>query len=83
MTREEMFEILEQIQDAGVNAMATAGATLVGTVLTAYRRLGREHQEIILRQITTEAWRLHDLAVAKEADLSGLPLGLKPLKGSH
>ena len=83
MTREEMADILDPIQNAGVNAMATAGATLVGTVLTAYRRLGREHQEMILRQITTEAWRLHDLAVAKETDATGLPLGLKPMQGTH
>jgi hypothetical protein len=83
MTREEMGDILVPIQSAGVNAMATAGATLVAAVLTAYRRLGREHQEMILRQITTEAWRIHDVGVAKEAERTGLPLGLKPMKGVH
>jgi hypothetical protein len=38
MTREEMADILGPIQNAGVNAMATAGAALVAAVLSRLNR---------------------------------------------
>ena len=78
MTRDELADILQPVQDAGINAIATAAAALVAQTLSGYRRLGRKHQEVILRQVVAEAWRLHDAGVAAEQARTGRPLGLAP-----
>lgn len=83
MTREDLAEILQPVQDAGMNALATAAAVLVAGVLSGYRRTGRETQEDILRQVVAEAWRLHDIGVAEAQARTGRPLGLEPMRGLH
>lgn len=83
MTRDDLAEILQPVQDAGVGAIATAAATLLAVTLSAYRRLGREQQEAVLRQVVAEAWRIHDAGVAAEQMKTGLPLGLVPLRPTH
>lgn len=83
MTRAELADVLQPVQDAGINAIATAAATLLAQTLTGYRRMGREHQEAILKQMVDEAWRIHDAGVAKEQVRTGRPLGLAPMRGLH
>lgn len=83
MTREELATILYPVQEAGINAVATAAATLLAHTLSGYRRLGRAHQEVILKQMVDEAWRIHDVCVAQEEARTGMPLGLPPMKGLH
>jgi hypothetical protein len=83
MTRSELADALQPVQDAGINAIATAAATLLAQTLSGYRRMVRAHQEAILKQMVAEAWRIHDAGVAKERVRTGRPLGLQVMRGLH
>lgn len=83
MTRDELAEVLQPVQDAGINAIATAAAALLAQTLSGYRRLGRDQQEAILKQVVDEAWRIHDAGVAEAQASTGRPLGLAQMRGVH
>lgn len=80
MTRLDLEHILRPIHEAGITAIQTAAAVLLAQALSGYRRVGREVQEDVLRQIVAEAWRLHDAGCAVRQAETGLPMGLAPLE---
>lgn len=67
MTPDELGHLLQPIQEAGVDVAATGAASLIATVLGAYRHLGEDHQERIIMFIVSQAWDYYNAALAEEA----------------
>ena len=67
MTPNQLADILEPIQEAGLDVMATAASGMMASVLSAYRYFPREKQEYIVQLMVQESWRLLDAAIAEEA----------------
>jgi hypothetical protein len=60
---DDLANLLQPVQEAGIDVMATAAATLLASVIC---NLCPAHQERMIALIVTEAWRFYEGALAEE-----------------
>lgn len=66
MTPEELANVLQPVQEAGIDVAATAAAALMASVISAYRDRGEEHQIMMMEMIVQKSWQFYHGAAERE-----------------